>query len=207
MEAIKSEDDNNNIQAIQQVIAKKKSDKRNKPDDDDDDDDDDDELLLSKLLSQLESLKEDDTNILRVPPAEIKEPSSAAVRVANETSAGSSGESKEIQTENILSELRKVKRQNSITHWLLSVLIILTAACQYSEVSLIMKVKNNLTHPFRSVGNMITNAQDALKHFDGHEPFDASKQAQIASPSVPALKIPDLPNMDLPVLDLNGGEK
>ncbi|KAF9607518.1 hypothetical protein IFM89_036880 [Coptis chinensis] len=158
-------------------------------------------------MGELESLKEDDTSILPVPPAERKEPSSAASVAANDTSTGSLGESKEIQTEAILSELRKVKRQNSITHWLLSVLIILTAAWQYSEVSLIMKVKNKLTQPFRSVGNLITNAQDALKHFDGHEPEVASKQAQSASPSVPALKIPDLLNMDLPVLGLNGGEK
>ena len=58
--------------------------------------------------------------------------------------------------EEIVKELRAVRRQNFVTHCLLSVMIALTVAWQVSEVSLILKVKDGLTHPFKSFGSMLT---------------------------------------------------
>ncbi|PIA33803.1 hypothetical protein AQUCO_04000101v1 [Aquilegia coerulea] len=194
-----------NVELLAQQKKKTKNEitERNKTKQDEKDDD----LLHSRLISESEMIKEDNTNIQPELLASEKEPSSSAVVEVetNMTSGESDGGSKETGTEEILKELRKVKRQNSITHWLLAIMIALTATWQFSEVSLILKVKNKLTNPFKSFGDMFTGAQDALKHFDGNESDAALKNIQ--SPSLPPLKIPDLPFMDLPVLGLTDLEK
>ncbi|KAF5183667.1 Ddi1 [Thalictrum thalictroides] len=154
----------------------------------------------------MDMIQEDNTNIKPELLPETNKPSTSAVDVeTNKTSGGSDGGSKETRTEEILKELRKVKRQNSITHWLLAIMIVLTATWQLSEVSLLLKVKNKLTNPFKSVGKMLTGAQDALKHFDGNESDAALKDIQ--PPFLPPIKIPDLPYMDLPVLGRTDVEK
>ncbi|KAI3803940.1 hypothetical protein L1987_32106 [Smallanthus sonchifolius] len=92
------------------------------------DDEGDDRLLLSKLMSQLEG-----------------EPSDTKLNMSR----------LEEQEERIVKELKIVRRQNVITHCLLSVMILLTAAWQISEVSIILKLKNGISHPFRSFGSML----------------------------------------------------
>ncbi|KAF5773687.1 hypothetical protein HanXRQr2_Chr13g0591331 [Helianthus annuus] len=69
----------------------------------------DDDRLLSKLMSQLDS---------------EPEPNSAL----------SNSRSDEDEEEKILKELKKVRRQNVVTHCLLSVMILLTVTWQISEV-------------------------------------------------------------------------
>ncbi|KAK7387589.1 hypothetical protein VNO78_28500 [Psophocarpus tetragonolobus] len=64
-------------------------------------------------------------------------------------------EEKESENDEIMKELKKVKRQNVVTHCLLSVMIVLTLAWQLSEVSIMLKVKDGLSHPFRSFGKML----------------------------------------------------
>ncbi|KAK1434502.1 hypothetical protein QVD17_00245 [Tagetes erecta] len=95
-----------------------------------DDDDNHHRRLLSKLMSQLEKLE-----------AENSHPKSES-------------ESEE-EEERIVKEIKKVRRQNMITHCLVSVMILLTLAWQISEVSIILKLKNGVTHPFRSLGTML----------------------------------------------------
>ncbi|KAK9113431.1 hypothetical protein Syun_020228 [Stephania yunnanensis] len=119
-------------------------------------DDVEDHQLLSKLISQVESLKEDGTLNLPELPMETTDPSSSSVaETYGETEVV---QSKEIGSEEIVKELRKLKRQNTITHCLLSVMIFVTVAWQLSEVSLILNVKHKLSHPFKSVGSMIAGA-------------------------------------------------
>lgn len=64
-------------------------------------------------------------------------------------------ESDESEEERIVKEIKKVRRQNVITHCLVSAMIILTLVWQISEVSIILKLKNGVTHPFRSLGTML----------------------------------------------------
>ncbi|KAL8227453.1 hypothetical protein R6Q57_015037 [Mikania cordata] len=95
----------------------------------DDDNDDRQRLILSKLMSQLES---------------------------DEESKSTDGSNEEEEEEErmlmmILKELKKVRKQNVITHCLLSVIIILTLGWQISAVSVILKLKDGVTHPFRTM--------------------------------------------------------
>lgn len=114
----------------------------------------------------------------------------------------------EIGAEEIVKELKKVKRQNFVTHCLLSAMIILTFAWQLSEVTLILKVKEGLSNPFRSVGSLLagmlkgpaTNGQDTEKQ------SSLSKKLPSEAPSVSPLKIPEIPFVDLPDLGLNGSK-
>ncbi|GJU87618.1 hypothetical protein Tco_1295164, partial [Tanacetum coccineum] len=48
----------------------------------------------------------------------------------------------------IVKELKELKRQNFITQCLLSAMIVLTVTWQISEVSIILKLKDGVTHPF-----------------------------------------------------------
>ncbi|OVA17480.1 hypothetical protein BVC80_1837g303 [Macleaya cordata] len=210
--------------AIQQLIEEKKnSDKKtttktvlSADDHDHDDDEDEDHLLLSRLLSQVELLKEDNNS--KLPNellAETKEPPSSGDDVKVEKK-----DEKEMGTEEIVKELRKLKRQNTVTHWLLSVMIFLTVAWQLSEVSLILTVKDTLRNPFKSVGDLIKGAINGSgakigernnNEIDCAAAAAAAKSSlsnccsQLETPSLPPLKIPDFPRMDLPVLGLNNG--
>lgn len=155
---------------------------------------DDDHLLLSRLLSQLESLKGDGAIKEAEASTEIEEVSSAAVGNVERKNDG---------TEEIVKELKKLKKQNFVTHCLLSVMIVLTVAWQLSEVSLILKVRDGLKHPFRSFGGLLgamlkgpdTNGQDAEKQ--------SSKQL-IEGPTLPSINIPELPHVEFLDLGLNG---
>ncbi|KAI6686709.1 hypothetical protein NL676_032622 [Syzygium grande] len=178
-----------------------------------DDDDGDDHLLLSKLLSQVESLKA--SRGIEKPEAsadtgvaadEVKAKSDAAIEAVKlEAQEENEGGKTEATPEEIMRELKKVKRQNTVTHWLLSAMIALTVAWQFSEVSLILKVRDGLSHPFRSFGNAITDffKGPAMKGRD-----DADKDAdqrQSETMGNPPLKMPELPHFDVPDLIPNGG--
>ncbi|KAF5726657.1 hypothetical protein HS088_TW22G00338 [Tripterygium wilfordii] len=167
---------------------------------DDDDDVVDDQFLVSKLLSQMELVREE---------GDVNASEASTEPEVTETSGEEEGAtgSKEISTEEIVKELRTVRRQNTITHILLSVLIALTVTWQVSEVSLILKIKNGLSHPFRSFGGVLagilqpsalTNAVDAEK-----QPTSKHNNHDEGSSFSP-LKMPELPHMDLPGLGFEG---
>lgn len=146
----------------------------------------------------METLKKDGKVEQSEPLGDPGELSSPAVgeaenEIANEVMDGAIDDS---EREEIVRELRKVKRQNFVTHCLLSVMIVLTFAWQLSEVSLILKVKDGLSHPFRSFGGMLAGM---LKK--GRGPIaianDQNGQLQLEATPLPPLKIPELPNLDL----------
>ncbi|KAL6969250.1 hypothetical protein U1Q18_028973 [Sarracenia purpurea var. burkii] len=156
-----------------------------------DDGDDDQHILLSRLLSQQPELPVD-TKELHSPT--VGEAKSEIAAHETESSVDSAGR------EELIREFMKVKRQNFITHCLLSVMIVLTAAWQLSEFSLVLKVKNRLNNPFKSFGSIlaglikghIVNAQNGEKH-------SVTEQQQIEGSSLPYLKIPELPHLDFPL--------
>ncbi|KAJ0477147.1 hypothetical protein HanRHA438_Chr13g0602101 [Helianthus annuus] len=139
----------------------------------------DDDRLLSKLMSQLDS---------------EPEPNSAL----------SNSRSDEDEEEKILKELKKVRRQNVVTHCLLSVMILLTVTWQISEVSIILKLKNGVAHPFRSIGSIL------LSMIKPHRPqLDKDNDTLITEASnliestpVHDLKLPKLPHLELPKINL-----
>ncbi|KAJ0713954.1 hypothetical protein HanPI659440_Chr13g0484251 [Helianthus annuus] len=139
----------------------------------------DDDRLLSKLMSQLDS---------------EPEPNSAL----------SNSRSDEDEEEKILKELKKVRRQNVVTHCLLSVMILLTVTWQISEVSIILKLKNGVAHPFRSIGSillsMIKPRRPQLDKDNDTLITEASNL--IESTPVHDLKLPKLPHLELPKIDL-----
>lgn len=165
--------------------------------------------FFASINVQLESLKGD--GALKEPEAsltEIEEVSSAEVdnvetkmENAGEVDGGSS-------VEEIVKELKEVKRQNFVTHCLLSALIVLTVAWQVSEVSLIWKLKNGFSRPFRSFGSAfswILKGPDANGTQDAEKQFAAAKQRLTeAAASLPSVVIPEIPLMDFPDLVLEG---
>ncbi|CAI9093173.1 OLC1v1028606C1 [Oldenlandia corymbosa var. corymbosa] len=166
-----------------------------------DDDDAADHRLLSKLLSQLETMKDDDT-----PP----EPNIQNVNLneVGENIEDSGSTSSDISKDDIVGELKKIRRQNFITHCLLSAMIVLTITWQVSEVSLILKVKDGLSNPFRTLGGlfkgMIMKPQASTDHEEDKQVSSADKQNPLLTTSpLPGLKIPKLPHVELPAFDLD----
>ncbi|KAK2969322.1 hypothetical protein RJ640_030863 [Escallonia rubra] len=200
--------------AIKQLMEQQSAIKGSSPDDSfvaADSDEDDHRLLLTSLLSQLETLRADGQLQQPEPSAYVAEAPLIEVgtvgrksETMNEAEGASSGSRKE---EEIVKELRNVKRQNLITHCLLSVMIVLTVAWQLSEVSLILKVKDGMSHPFRSFGNMVTGMLKGpnANNQEG-EKQSSTPSMPIESSAPPGLKIPELPRMELPVFDVNNNE-
>lgn len=167
--------------------------------DDDDDDDGQKEAhhrhqLLSQLLTQLDSLKEET-------------PLDQMNQSINLQEAPVEAEEDREKEEKVVKELRKIQKQNFITQCLLSAMIVLTLTWQLSEVSLILKMKDGLNHPFRSIGSMITGwikGPPPVK-LNGREGDlnDSAKQFkhQVEAMSLPKLKVPELPHMELASLD------
>ncbi|KAK4399598.1 UNVERIFIED_CONTAM: hypothetical protein Sradi_6763800 [Sesamum radiatum] len=158
--------------------------------------------LLSKLLSELESLEEE-KNVTEESKAEANVEDKLCWAIDESNGVGG--------REEIMKELKEVKKQNLITHCLLTVMIVLTIAWQLSEVSLILKIKDGLSNPLRSVGGIIGGffkgrrsvnvVQDVIKQA-------SEMQKQVTEPTyLPGLKIPDLPHLELPGFNTSGDEE
>ncbi|CAI9761709.1 unnamed protein product [Fraxinus pennsylvanica] len=151
--------------------------------------------LLSKLLSQLESLDGIPQQSGESADEENSPKNSGKSEMAEAVGSRASG----ITNEDITKELKEVKKQNFVTHCLLSALIVLTVAWQLSEVSLILKIKDGLRNPLGSISGIITGmfrgrpngiALEAAKHV-------SAKQMEIPEPtSLPGPRIPGFPIED-----------
>lgn len=114
--------------------------------------------------------------------------------------------------ERVVKEIRKIQKQNFITQCLLSAMILLTLTWQLSEVSIILKMKDGLNHPFRSIASMVTGWIKGPPHtLNGRECDlnDSAKQLkhQVEAMSLPKLKVPELPHMELPSFDFINEEE
>lgn len=156
-------------------------------------DEEEETILLSRLLSQLDSLEKDEgtSNLMKLPLE--KEESSALTAGARDCGT------KEVGMDEIVKELKSVKRQNLITHCLLSVMIIVTAVWQFSEASLLLNMKEKVTHPIRAVGDVFASSFK-WKERKGKKPV-------IEAPSLPPISVPELLHLDLPHLSLNDDEE
>ncbi|CAK9324870.1 unnamed protein product [Citrullus colocynthis] len=154
--------------------------------------DDDDLQLLSRLLSQVESIREEQ----RLKHSQIS--TQQEYEKIIETDLEPQSENMErsgsrVKTEKeIVKELKEVKRQNFITHCLVSAMIILTVAWQISEVSLILKLRDGLSNPFKSLGRILKRKTTS------------AIQQQIEATELPHLNMPALPHVNLPEFDLDG---
>ncbi|CAN7049968.1 hypothetical protein BRARA_G00859 [Brassica rapa] len=113
--------------------------------------DDDDQLFLSRIISQLESPNQFPKTVETTKGEEEPLPDSLPSKGKDK------GERQlEESIEEIAKDIKEVKRQNKVTHILLSALIILTLTWQLSEYSMIYMMKERLSHPIRSIGGMFS---------------------------------------------------
>ncbi|KAF3323636.1 hypothetical protein FCM35_KLT12367 [Carex littledalei] len=111
------------------------------------------DLLLSRLFSKLDSVEttsELNDSALAIP-----------VNKHEKCSDPTSSENKKEEVtdlKEIAKDLKIIKRQNRITHNLLSALLVVTMIWQFGEVSVILAVREKITNPVRSIGDMIKNA-------------------------------------------------
>ncbi|KAK5838982.1 uncharacterized protein LOC108489576 [Gossypium arboreum] len=148
----------------------------------------DNDHLLSRLFCQLESLKENNT----LKQSEVEElnfprakDDKAEAKSENGSGRGGMG------VEELVKELKAIKKQNTITHGLLLVMIVVTLFWQVSEASLLLQVKNGLTHPFKSVGSwLVTLLKGRAKPTQQH-----CNHLVDASASPPSLQLPEFPHL------------
>ncbi|XP_058093168.1 uncharacterized protein LOC131239467 [Magnolia sinica] len=163
-------------------------------------------ILLSRLLSQLESLKEDAVDQPE-PSTETEAVTSSGALEADLKDENGGPECVEMRMEDIVRELRIVRRQNTITHWLLSVLITVTAIWQLSEVSILMMMKNTFKNPFKAVGNLITGAlRGRSNETNAGKSSSSSKQTHMEALSLNPFKVPELPYVGFPYLGLDSDD-
>lgn len=114
------------------------------------------------------------------------------------------------ENDEIMKELKNIKRQNLITHGLLSAMIVVTLTWQLSEVSLILKIKNVLSSPLESLGGIMkrflngqpkVNVQEVMK-----QASSIKEKVGFDSTSNSVLKLLELPQLELPGLDTSEEE-
>lgn len=198
---------NQDIENINQTIQKLVQEKQKRGDGFSEDDEE--QLLLSRLLSQVESLKGDEKLQKSLDREEDETLKQGKAEAKNEDASQGGGDTAKITMEEIAKDLKKVKRQNTITHWLLSAMIVLTVTWQLSEVSMILKVKNGMSHPFRSFGTMLTGMlRRPGDRTNGENGEDAEKwihNNHVEAPhlDIPALNMPELSHLEFPELGFN----
>ncbi|KAL8161734.1 hypothetical protein V2J09_013223 [Rumex salicifolius] len=121
-------------------------------------------------MKQLESLKEDGMMKMKKQCESSNKVSSSA-------------------EEEIAKEVREVQRQNRVTHWLLSGLIAVTLVWQISEGLVVMKLRNGVKHPFRSlctwIGGRLKPSRPATSTPNlNNNGQDADKQLSLPSSSL-----------------------
>ncbi|KAG8500121.1 hypothetical protein CXB51_003660 [Gossypium anomalum] len=169
-------------------------------------DDDDDGQVLSRLLSQLESLKGVERSTV---PKEETSPSidKSDPKIKNdnqERGGGNVGVEEEI-----VKELKAVKRQNTITHCLLSALIVVTLIWELSEVSLVLKLRDGMSHPFRSFGSLLAGMLPSPGKINVVGSGDDDKDGNdhnIVDPLLPSVRMPELPHVEFPHMGSNDEE-
>ncbi|KAJ6705105.1 F17L21.9 [Salix purpurea] len=183
-----------NLDLIDQAIKKLLAEKRNKETSGDDGflQDDSDQLLLSKLLSELESLKGNGVKRSELSPGteeeEVNSPEIGEALSKHENSIENSA------AEEIVKELRKLRRQNFVSQCLISAMIVLSVAWQASQLTLFFQFKNGLSRPFKSFGGMVTGV---LKRCSTNRQDPENQQSKEVPAQVLPLRIPELPRIDL----------
>ncbi|CAD5166379.1 unnamed protein product [Musa acuminata subsp. malaccensis] len=167
-------------EALHQLLEERK--RRRKEEEEED-------LLLSNLLLRLESLEKDGIATEGPEESAIEEEPEFSKPVSQNC------EKREVGMDEIARELRKVKKQNLITHCLLSVMLVITAVWQFNEVSLLLAVRDKLSHPLRTVGDVVKRC---LK--------GNGKRPQIEALPLPPIAVPELSNADLLPLTLRSEE-
>lgn len=143
---------------------------------------------------QLDSVERDGDSIRsfensheqEVPEPESK-PESASVRNVRNVRKS---RTEEAALNEMAKDLRRVKRQNFITHCLLSVIVVGIAVWQFNEVSFLLAVKEKFSNPLRAVG-------DAIKGSIKWRKKKKKQKLQIEG------GVPELARGDLPKLVLN----
>lgn len=170
---------------------------------------DDQHHLLLSLLSQLESMKEEVSSQSETLPdlKEMPSPRASEVETKSKEETETSKKNTGVEAEDVVKELKKLEKQNRTTHWLLSALIVLTLAWQVSEVSILLKLKEGFSHPFKSVGNMVVG----MVKRSARNAEEAGKTSLLGmengkEKSENPLQLPNMPNMDLSGLINGDGE-
>ncbi|MBA0707202.1 hypothetical protein Golax_019273 [Gossypium laxum] len=102
----------------------------------------------------------------------------------SENGSGAGG----ILVEELVKELKAIKKQNTITHCLLSAMIVVTLFWQVFEASLLLQLKNGFTHPFKSVGSWLdTLLKGPAKSTQQH--YSHLVDASDSPPSLQVVKI------------------
>ncbi|CAM8940029.1 unnamed protein product [Rhodiola kirilowii] len=101
------------------------------------------------------------------------------------------------KTNKMIKEINNLKRQNFITHCLLGTMIVLTLGWQLSEVSLILTLKNGLTNPFRSIGNVLSKM---VKRRSLNNSLQATEEESSLSVSLLSTEPPHMLGMKMPEL-------
>lgn len=154
------------------------------------------------LYLQVESLKREGENHQHEEASKQVEEVNGRVD-KSKTKSESGDEEIDTDAEEIVKELKNVQRQTCTTHWLLSVMIVLTVAWQISEVSLILKIKDGFSNPFKHLGGMFTGMWKT-SGTNGHDAADKENKSE--APSLPPFKVPEFHHIELPDLNGNGGK-
>lgn len=155
--------------------------------------DEKDRDLLLRLLDQLNSLKaergqKDCENSLPTDD-----------RNSNTELNGSDEIDRQGKNEEVMKEIRKVKKQNKFTHLILGIILASNMVWRISELAVALLIRRQISNPLKLIGGMITgNFGGSITQNHGSDNYRASLLPRVEAPAIPHFEAFQLPHIEVP---------
>jgi len=154
--------------------------------------DEKDRDLLIRLLDQLNSLKAErgqkdcETSL----PTDDRNPDTEP--------RGSDKIGGQVKNEEVMEEIRKVKKQNKLTHLMLGIILASNVIWRLSELAMALLIRKQISNPLKLIGNFINFKGPVTQNHGNSHNLRASLQSRIEAPAIPHFEAPQLPHIEMP---------
>lgn len=155
--------------------------------------DEKDRDLLLRLLDQLNSLKaergqKDCENSLPTDD-----------RNSDTELHGSDEIGGQVKIEEVIEEIRKVKKQNKFTHLILGIILASNMVWRISELVVAVLIRRQISNPFKLIGGLISgNLGGSITQNHSSHNYRAPLLPRVETPTIPHLEALQLPHIEMP---------
>jgi len=154
--------------------------------------DEKDRDLLLRLMDQLNSLKaergqKDSEN--RLPTDD---------RNSDTELHGSDEIGGQVKIEEVMEEIRKLKKQNKFTHFILGIILASNMVWRISELVVAVLIRRQISNPFKFIGGLISNLGGSVTQKHSNHNFTAPLLPRVETPTIPHFEALQLPHIEVP---------
>lgn len=155
--------------------------------------DEKDRDLLFRLLDQLNSLKAERGH------NECENSLPTDDRISDTEHQGNDKIGGQVRNEEVMEEIRKLKKQNKLTNLILGVILASNVIWRLLEMSAALVIRKHISNPFRLIGNLIGgNGRGPVTQNLGSNNHMAYLLPRVEAPAIPRFEVPQLPHIEVP---------